>query len=211
MFRFSLRMMLLTVTLFSVWLGIVASRANRQKRAAAMVREHEGYVWYDYMCNEDGIDTVSRFREPSGPKWLRDFIGLDYFATVYYVSRFPADSDSIQALDDLPSLRHLVLVGTGVTDSTLDHIDRLTQLKELDLWNTQVSDEGLKHVEGLTQLERISLYEDTITDIGLQHLKGLTHLKYLHVGHTKITAHGVQELKRVFPDLEIDGRSNSDQ
>src|SRR5690349_9024205 len=69
--RYSLRTLLLLVTLFCVWLGIQVDRAHKQQHAVRELRRLGGRVLYDCRPDTD--------REPSGPAWLRKLIGQDYF------------------------------------------------------------------------------------------------------------------------------------
>ena len=49
--RFSLRLLLLVVTLLSLWLANQANRAKRQKLAVSAVQEFGGQVRYDYQTS----------------------------------------------------------------------------------------------------------------------------------------------------------------
>jgi predicted xylose isomerase-like sugar epimerase len=47
-FRFSLRMLLLVVTVLCVWLGFNVNAARRQKEAVQAIRLAGGSVWFEY-------------------------------------------------------------------------------------------------------------------------------------------------------------------
>lgn len=230
-FRFGLRTMMIAVTLFCVWLGITANRANRQRRAVETIKSHGGYVRYDYEADDNGGLPVHGPTPPPGPEWLRSLIGVDYFASVVQVeidSGNGAVDDSITVLANFPRLRSLCLKGAGVTDSVMAKIGKLTELHVLQLWQSSVTDAGCENLEKLTQLELLELSKDHfitdaslahiqslsrleflwlsgssgITDAALQHLKNLTNLKSLNPNKTQITVGGVEQLKRVLPRLQ---------
>ena len=52
--RFSLRAMLLVLTVFGVWLGVKVNRANNQRAVVAWLTENGGWVMYDWWFDKDG-------------------------------------------------------------------------------------------------------------------------------------------------------------
>ena len=52
-FRFSLKTFVVVLTVFCVWLGLVAYRVHKQKRAVQWVKEHRGVVYYDCQVSVD--------------------------------------------------------------------------------------------------------------------------------------------------------------
>ena len=83
-FRFSLKMFVVVLTVFCVWLGLLVHRVNKQKEAVQWVKDQGGAVFYDFEWNVEGgqIDDP----QPPGPDWLRELIGVDYFADVVKVN-----------------------------------------------------------------------------------------------------------------------------
>ncbi len=78
--RFSLRTMLMLMTILCVWLGFKVHRAERQKAAIAWVESVGGAVSYDYEFDEVGVlfghcdqsgEWVSDSTLPR-PRWLRE-------------------------------------------------------------------------------------------------------------------------------------------
>src|ERR1051325_8963858 len=72
---YSLRTMLLVVTLFCIWLGVQVDRAQRQKRQVKAIEQLGGHVLYD----KDYVYLPTA--EPRGFDWLREYIGRDFFDT----------------------------------------------------------------------------------------------------------------------------------
>jgi len=229
-FRFSLRTMLVAVTFFCIWLGITASRANRQRAAVETIKRHHGYVRYDYEADDDSNSIRSPTTTP-GPEWLRSLIGLDYFDSAVQVDidgRNGAIDDAITVFANLPHLKNLRLRGPGITDSVMAKIGKLTELRVLQIWQSSVTDAGCENLGTLTQLKLLELYSDRligdaglthiqslsrleilwlnesggITDGALQYLKNLTNLKSLNPDKTRITIGGLEQLKRDLPDLQ---------
>jgi len=76
-FQFSLRTLLVLLTVLCVWLGVTVNRARKQREAVAAIEALGGYVRYEYQYGSG--------QEPPGPKWLRELIGEEYFVSVVYV------------------------------------------------------------------------------------------------------------------------------
>jgi Leucine Rich repeat len=198
-FRFSLRTMLLAVTLFCAWLGVTFNRANRQKHAVETITSHGGQVNYDYEADEDGR-FVQNPPPPPGPDWLRNLIGTDYFATVVDVGidyQKGVNDDAVEALADLPQLRRLHLHGIDVTDSVLARLTRLTQLHILALTNSSVTDAGCEPLKRLTRLKELGLVSRCISDGALEHIEGLTRLTGIVLRAPQVTDFGLVHLKRL--------------
>ena len=143
-FRYSLRTLLVVVTLVGVVLGVWVQRAERQRRAVAAMREDGGKVMYDY---EESRPRAVNGDLP-GPDWLCRLLGVDYFANVTHahLSRSATDA-TLSHLGDLTSLKSLWLDGTQVTDTGLAHLTGLARLQELDLSGTQVTDAGCDRLQ----------------------------------------------------------------
>ena len=172
-FRYSLRTLMLAVTVFCIWMAIATKQARDQRQAVEAIRELGGMVIYDYQ--------LAGSEKPARPEWLGELIGDDYFARVVFV-RF---------------------LGTPATDADLVHLEGLRGLQGLSLLGTEVTDAGLAHVEAYTSLETLDLTLTDITDAGLVHLKHLTKLRKLGLSNTSVTDAGVDALRKALPDAEI--------
>ena len=210
--QYNLRTLLIGVTLLCVWFGLIATNANRQRRAVETIKRHGGTVAYDYETNAEAFDVRDDAPQP-GPAWLRNLIGIDYFATVVVVSS-PDEKgsnerdgdDTFATISELPHLRSVVLTGSGVADSAVEQVKGLAELRGLYLFGTNVSDGGLKKLAGLSRLERLNLSNSgKITDIGLQYVHSLPCLEFLDARGTKVTAAGVEDLRRAHPEALIIG------
>jgi len=135
--------------------GWVVHRAQEQRDAVAAIKRAGGDVVYDWQRQFVGL------REPGpwAPRWLVDWIGVDYFGNV------------VEAWLAGPRIQG--------AEEALAYVGHLRRLEALWLGSPTMTDAGLAHLEGLTNLKlmNISLSGTRVTDTGLVHLKGLTRLR----------------------------------
>lgn len=97
-FQFSLRGLLVTVSLFAVWLGSNVERARKQSEAVKVIEAMGGIVQYDWQGDVGSWETVPEAYLPSGyappqrlmpdgvqpptPVWLRSLLGEHLFQNV---------------------------------------------------------------------------------------------------------------------------------
>ncbi|HEY3392320.1 MAG TPA: hypothetical protein VGK58_06420 [Lacipirellulaceae bacterium] len=113
-FRFSLKALLIVITLTAIFLGNWTYRAGRQKKAVQQITQQGGQVRYNYQSRGA--------KESQWPKWLRDSIGEDYFRTVEEVKfgdffrgrDFSFSDRDATVLSDLPRLKKVALRDTRV-------------------------------------------------------------------------------------------------
>ena len=130
--------------------------------------------------------------QPPATPWLRDLLGVDFFAVVVRVG-FDRRGDpttvtdaGLEHLKGLTKLQGLWISDAPITDAGLEHLKNLGELRGLGIVRTKISDVGLEYLKGLTQLQKLSLEGNWITDAGLEHLKGLTQLDYLSLEGTSV-------------------------
>jgi hypothetical protein len=202
MLRFSLRTLLILLTIICVVLGIIVSRAERQRRAVAAIVKAGGEVAYDYeiLAALDEGDEV----DLPGPDWLCRLLGVDYFGTVIWARLTPTPTplspdcapDEVAAhLGRLPGLEKLLMSDTHISRKGLAELSGLKKLRELGLDGTHVTDADLAPLAELTSLEKLRLDGTKITGPGLAHLSKLTHLKELSVTGTHVDDAGLAHLR----------------
>jgi hypothetical protein len=206
-FRFSLRSMLVAVTLLCVWLGVIANRANQQRRAVERLTSHngDGAWWslsYDYQTDEHGSTALpvnAPRPSPPGPKWLRELIGIDYFVTFVGADMYvkSAGDDSIAALEDFPQLCSLDVHGPGVTDSVFARLSKLTQLRYLCLYDNSITESGWESVGRFIHLKRLVLGGSNVTDSALERIAALDDLDELRMVDCPITDVEIQHIKKL--------------
>ena len=162
--QFSLRTMLIVVTVFCIWMAIATKQARDQRQAVEMILEVGGRVKYDHENDQSG---------PPGPEWLRRLIGDEYFFSVTSVDLTGLDisDDSLAAVKRFTDLGWLHLNNTQITDAGLVHLKGLTNLQTLFLGNTQISDAGLEHLKGLTNIGLLYLRNSRVTEEGVKKIQ----------------------------------------
>jgi len=183
--RFSLSTLFVVFTVVGVWLGIVANRAERQRRALESLKSLGGTFGYryDFHFGEAGdLLPDADSLHPPAPEWLRSRIGSDYFSDVYLVN-FAGDGlddDSASQLTSLPQLRWVILSKVPMGDVGLRHFAELEHLRRLSLLHVRISDEGLASLQELESLEVLSTIGcDRLTGAGFAYLSELPRLKEL--------------------------------
>ncbi len=225
-FRFSLRTMMVVVTLLCCFAGIVSSQASRQRRAVERIKKLHGVVFYDFQLDAD-LKPRTDDPEPPGPEWLRELIGLDYFATVISARINVATDDFLESAADFPHLRdlrigcdskisdgaweHLKQLTTleslylrGMRDSAMSNLTPLNRLRLLYIIDTDVNDPGLAYLKGLNQLHTLELTGTKVTDEGIcDLLKGFSQLQRLDLRGTKVTQEGIREIRAALPGCKL--------
>jgi hypothetical protein len=182
-FRYSLRTLLLLVTVASAgfgWLGMKIRAKQKEREAVAAIEKVGGVVWYDYYYDSDGNPLNPA--APPGPVLLQRLLGKDFFASVVLVDFFlsePGDDD-LRCLGHLPRVETVGLRSRKISDAGLAYLKDLPQLKNLHICDSQVTDTGLTHLHKMYQLEYLSLDGTQVTDVGCQELQqALPNLKIL--------------------------------
>lgn len=153
--RYSLRTFLLLLTVFAVWLGLLVNRVNKQRETVNWVKEMGGTVYYDFQWDLEEPYSMPFPGKPPGPDWLRELIGVDYFADVLIVVLDDTRVSDITPLQNLPHLNALSLRGSPVSD--IEPLSDLTELDWVILKETNVTD--LTPLVGL-KIIRIGLDDD---------------------------------------------------
>src|ERR1017187_219609 len=110
-------------------LGLIVRGARVQRDAVLAITKPRGAdsasgrVYYNWEVpaghSPPYLEPLDPHSGPSAPKWLIDFLGIDYFGHVAY-ARIPA--------------------GVEVTDELMVQVGRLNSLEALDLRDTRVDD-----------------------------------------------------------------------
>jgi len=193
--RFSMATMFVFATIVCIVLGLVVRVAERQKRAVEALRSLDVVtIYYDYELDEDL--KLKQDAERPGPDWLRNLIGVDYFATVVYVE---LSGDTINHL----------LVQSEVYEVTVPgdvsrHLRDFSDLKSLNLSAAPITNRDIEHFASSTGLRKLDLSYTFLSDAGLSKLSHLTELRELNLSQTKTTKEGVVDLRRALPNCKIE-------
>jgi hypothetical protein len=181
-YQYSLRTLLIAMTIPGLWVGLERIWAQREERAAALFAARGGEVGRTYQWDLLTTRLLPESSLPGVPRqhWLRSLLGDECFTGVVY----------------------LWLSGTSVTDDDLATVRILHSLFELDLSNTEVSDVGIAHSRSLNHLQTLSLSDTKVTGSGLSPLRALPQLVFLILDVDQLSPAGVANL-RACPQLQF--------
>ena len=211
-FQFSLRTLLVLVTIGCIAGGWWINRAFQQRTAVRRFYEltanrpdshGDSLVTMGY--RHQGKDQYYKPIIPKSLHWLRDMIGEECFGEVTGVQILdtPATNDDLKHLAVLPNVERLWLARTKVTDEGMPLVTVCPKLKFIGLDELPITDAGIAHLVALQDLESLSLSGTKLTDAGLEHLARLPRLKELWLRNTAITDAGYQKLQAALPQCEI--------
>ena len=169
-YQYSLRTLLIVVTLFALacsWFAVKMQQAKRQRETVEAIKKVGGFIFYDYQIDESG--KVIHSAGPFAPIWLRNLLGDDFFYDVVYAEVF--SDTALAQLKNFPQLKWLQAIQSGITDNGMQHLETLTQLKRLSLEYTQVTATGLEHLNVLPRLDRLDLRDNRILKEDLEKLQ----------------------------------------
>jgi hypothetical protein len=181
--RFSMRSLLIAVTVFCVALGWRLHRAKQQSEAVEAIKDAGGWVYYDYQKYDPNTGEFDAQAQPWEPAWLRGSVGIDFWH----------DAIGLNMQEGNTRWEH---EQTPVNISA--HLAHLPRLKFLALTKHTVDDAGMHYVSGLKELEELFYWDALgITDVGATHLRGMPRLRYLFMEATDIGDAGLQSLAKL--------------
>ena len=196
-FQFSLRTLLIVMTVCAVAFAWWSYKARQQREVVAALKKNAMIV-YDF--------REQRLKKPPyWPAWLVNIVGVDYFANVTEVHFHDDTTDAdMRGLSKLTTLKLVRIHCPRVTDAGLKELAGLSSLQELTIYHARVTDEGVAELVGLRELHTLHLDTTKITDKGLMKLAELKSLRGLNVDNTRVTDEGVKELQLALPSCKIE-------
>ena len=157
-YQFSLRTLLICITVGSVWLGWSMYRWRRQqaeqRKAVAAVKELGGSASFRY------TSYAGLFFERHNAE--NDFL----------LPEKNLHDDDLKIFESAEMTKGLMLFKNEITDDGLVHLKNLRHLRFLDLRrNPGITDEGLKHLENLHEMETLVLINTKVTAAGVAELQ----------------------------------------
>lgn len=145
--------MFLVVAVAAVAFALIARNARNariQREAVARIEQLGGECTYDCQYSVKGVGVI---RDPLGPNWLANILGIDFLSDVVEVDfnvgaeeKVVSDSDVEEAILALPRVKSLTLNDTRITDAALDHLKNLSDLETVVLEDTDVTPDGVKRL-----------------------------------------------------------------
>ena len=205
--RFTIRGMLIAMTIFAGLLAWRLHRAHQQREAVKAIRAAGGWVYYDYQNfdSRTGFDPKARSWQPA---WLPEPLGTDFWHEVHALNMAFHEEpgqrlDNRQApvnisdqLAHLPHLKFLALTEGSVDDAGMREVARLKDLEVLQYWDAKgITDAGASCLRDMPQLRSVHLGASQIGDAGLRSLAQLKGLERLTLAQgNNITDDGLQAL-----------------
>lgn len=204
--QFRLLTILLFISLIAGVLGWWVSETRRQREAVAAIQKKGGQVIYDYEFVNYDLPFKGGLEGPRyWPKWMVNWIGIDWFAEVRQVSLGDkhVTNNDLLILKDLGSLQRLSIYNSQITDEGLRYLKNHDSLQELSIENTRITGVGLKYLREFNSLQRLILYNTKITSEGLLFLECLSNLKTLRVQSRDISFEAKTRLRTSLPNCQV--------
>ena len=159
-FQYSLRTLLIFMTLMacgSGWLALKIQQAKKQHAAVAAFLRSHGELTYDYQYDAQGNFLPNA--KPPALLWLRELTTVDLFSSVRTIRFFHAETHvDLELLAGMTQAESVLLSGPEVTDACVAHLRGMTQLKDLMLESAALTDAGLAQLKGLNQLTHLTIF-----------------------------------------------------
>ena len=175
--RLSVRGLMLLVLAVGGGIGWKANRASYQRRAVAAIKEGGGMVTYDFQKYRNPALSKQKGEEPAGPRWLRRWLGDEYFQEVVHVNFYqrPPTPELLGVVAGLDGVNELFLYKmTG--SAGLDHLPEMGRLKTLLIEGSGIDDAAMAEVSRVAALEQLTINKARLTDAGLARLLALPRL-----------------------------------
>jgi len=211
--QFSLRSLLALTTVAAVllgWYAYHARRAQRQQAAVEAIQFLGGGVLYEH---EDGPTDMSVPRSAPGPKWGREWLGVDFFRHVKIVSLNeagrPADGKKPPTMEEIVQEKIGVAGLTKQQQEMLASMIRARPENWINVQRLQITDKDLGPVLAdlavLPRLKTLKLWNSSaVTFEACPELTGLTQLETLNVHGTSVTDLGASRLASLVSLRELD-------
>ena len=188
--------MLLLVVVIAVPLAWKVNRVRNQRAVVAELQKLNGIIYYDYQHSFNVGLSRSAAPLPPGPDWLRNFLGVDYFAEVVHVnvSGPQVTNDTLAQLSSLPHLQLLGVNSDQITDSGVAIIAKSKELFSFGVTSKSVTVASVDHLQGLPDLQFLRISGSQVNDSWIEHFTKLKSLHTLVLRDTRITADGLAGL-----------------
>jgi hypothetical protein len=165
--RFSLRAVILVLTMGCIALAYFFNQCRRERAAVDAVVKAGGKVSFERQ-GETPTQNV--------PAWLRSMLGEEPFRTPLYVTFRGEEVDDELLASHLPafgSAERIVVISPNVSDQGLAYLPKNAAYEILWLDCAEVTDAGMEHLAALKRIDSLALNCDRLTPAGIRRLKGL--------------------------------------
>ncbi|MCX7424590.1 MAG: hypothetical protein NTW96_03015 [Planctomycetia bacterium] len=197
-FRYTIRSLLVLTAIIALWLGHVTNRARRQREAVAALVEVGAEVRYDWQSFQN------RDEGPSGPRWLRELIGDEYFQDVVSVRYHgvPETVSDVESAGTRPPDDPFALDPgerrRDPSEEELKWLSALPKLRSLDLDQCGRLPAGFwKSVPNLTSFNVYGDSDNLLSDTDLEGIGALRRLEHLAIIGSSISDSSLAEIARL--------------
>ncbi len=218
--QFSLRGLLISISLFSLVFGTFLCRAAQRNRALSKLRSLGANILFEF---EDDRGWLANSLLSVSPETL-DKLGKAYFfqpieiqisgpsirdADLACLANLPSlevlkiwkcprlTSSAAEHLATLHNLKHLWIQGVPITDDGLQFLNECRELRTLRLAGANISDAGITNIAHLHGLKRLDLTDCKITDSAFAAMGRLAKLEKLELDGTDVTGEGLSGLAQL--------------
>ena len=207
--------------LWTLWLGLVLLVTG----GFYLILWHPFQVRTRFVSELESAGISVEYEE-AGPQWIRDLTGSHMYGFAGNpkhgglfdrVSRISVCSggrpatvpkkipfEVVQRLATFPSLKHLDLTYSNVTDDWMPAIGRLKSLEKLELGHARVCGRGFGQLRNLSKLKELNLVYCPVRDEYLGHLVRMRALKRLSLFRcSHVTTSAVLEFEQARPDCHV--------
>jgi hypothetical protein len=195
-YQFSLRTLMIFTLICAIgagWFGRRMEQKRKERAAVKAITKLGGNVVYDYQAEKGAA--------PPGPKFLRDWLGEDFFTDIASVQIHAQDAG--RDSEWLIPVEEVTLKDSHFIETGLAYLKSLPNLRTLSLSGKRITDNELTRLSGLIKLKTLSLAGADVGDAGLAKLKCLSALESLNVRKTRVSDAGVIELQKELPNCKI--------
>ena len=173
--QFSLRTLLLVVSLLAVvsaFVGGELRRANHELSVVSKLEKLGADVVYDVKVIREGY-FLTRDDEAGAPSFFKRLVGIEgsdvncVNLNLLFVRQGQKNSkikdDCMVDIASLNNLKVLDMRGTGITDAGLVHLYALTELELILVSGTQITDDGIRRFKEFNQ--DCDVYRQPLADI----------------------------------------------
>ncbi len=212
--RFSLRLMLLMMTLvagvFAVWSSLIEPY-RRQAAAVERVGElHSSNTQlFGAILGQPGVSGLVVENDASDSLWHKSLVefavGEKQFVKVRELKMPPGtkDTDLTFVLARLPYLKSVELSKSDVSVTAASLLGKMPELESLTASQSNISDEAITQLTQSQSIESMRLTSNPITDEAVSSLERMKSMQEIFLRWTKMTPDGAERLQEKLPDCKV--------
>ena len=175
--RFSLRVLLVLITLGSIALGVIVNRAERQRKAVAWINEHQGHVIYAHAP----VGFPPKPEVLPAPQWMINTLGEHYFFRPESVTlRNLQGNEDLSPLNGLPTVHRVSLEHSSLTGKQSRQLSQVPSIHELNLYDSELTDDALAELNNAKNLRNLSVWYCRLSAKQTQTIFELAQLKQIY-------------------------------